>query len=108
MRTTLSAVTHYLPTYFWIAFYLFNGLNLRSLPPSIKERYERHYTAKQASFLTKYLSGGALLSFVITTMSMLLELSGAHVSSNGVGLFCGVLIIISSLVLHVYVRLKLK
>ena len=108
MSNILSVIAHYLPTFLWIAFYLFYGVKLRKLPPSMKERYDRHYTPQQTLVYTKCLSVGAMLSFFLVTISMILELLGFRVSSDAVGLFCAVIIIIFSLGLHLYIRLKVK
>lgn len=106
MSGILLSVSHYLPTLVWIVLYFYFGMTLKRLPPSLMARYEKHFTAQGTLFLTKCFSIAAFVACLITAMSMILELCKFGVDSNRVGLLCGVGLIVFSLLLSVWVRLR--
>lgn len=106
MDKIILSFAHYLPTAVWVAMYLYFGITLRRLPDALKKRYERYYTNEHITVITKCWSYAALLAFLITAISMMMELFGGQVQSRLVGLVCGIAIVIFMMILHIYIRIK--
>ena len=106
MSGILLSVSRYLPTLVWIVLYFYFGMTLKRLPPSLKARYEKHFTVRGTLFLTKRFSIATFVACLITAMSMILELCKFGIDSNRVGLLCGIALIVFSLPLSVWVRFR--
>lgn len=108
MDHLISALAHYCVPVAWTCFYLYFGIHLGKPNSVLKGRFQRHYSSDQTLVVTKYLSIGAWLGAMFTALSMLMELAGMPVDSSRAGFYYAVLLIVYILVLHLYVKRKVK
>lgn len=108
MDHLISALAHYCVPVAWSCFYLYFGIRLGKPNSALNSRFNRHYSSDQTLFVTKYLSVGAWLGAIFTALSMLMELAGMPVDSTRAGFYYAVPLLVYMLVLHLYVKRKVK
>lgn len=108
MNPLISTLAHYCVPVVWIGFYLYHGIRLGNPSPTLKGRFQRHYSSNQTLAVTKYLSIGAWLGALLTALSMLTELAGMPVDSSLAGFFYGCILLVYILILHLYVKRKVE
>lgn len=92
----------------WICFYLYHGVRLGKPRPALQDRFVRRYSPDQASVVMKYLSIGAWLGAIFTALSMAAELAGLPVKSDRAGFYCGCILLVYILIVHLYARHRVK
>lgn len=108
MDYLISTLAHYCVPVVWTCFYLFFGIRLGKPNSALSSRFNRHYSSAQTLVVTKHLSVGAWLGAIFTVLSILMEVAGMPVDSTRAGFYYAVPLLVYILVLHLYVKRKVK
>lgn len=108
MDPLISTLAHYCVPVAWTCFYLYFGIRLGKPNSALSSRFHRHYSSAQTLVIAKHLSVGARLGAIFTVLSMVMEVAGMPVDSTGAGFYYAVPLLVYMVILHLYVKRKVK